>query len=227
MGNAMTNYKSLLGITYRKNYVNGNIKVCTLNEINSINTKCGALIPRYSFSNDECDKHMNSLCFYEDGRLKSIYLQTQTNINTPIGTLPANLVNFYESGNIRSFNSSKPTLISTPIGKITTFNSDILDLASGINSVNFYESGNLKSLLTSSDKVTVSLGDADIEIYEPSLKINAENKKHLDVIPLAISFFDNKIQFNNSQNDEYDLYHFNFTIEHLAFSHPFPYKNPY
>lgn len=227
MENAMTNYKSLIGITYTENYVNGNIKACMLNEINLINTKYGTLIPRYSFSNEEYNKHIASLCFYEDGRLKSIYLQNQTNINTPIGTLPAKLVTFYESGNIKSFEPSKPALISTPIGKITTFSSSTLDLTSDINSVNFYESSNLKSLLTSSDKVTVLLEDDAIEIYEPNLKINTENKKHLDVIPLIISFSDNKIQFNNSKDDEYDLCHFNFTIEHLAFSHSFPYKNLY
>jgi len=47
-------------------------------------------------------KQLAVLSFYKSGNIKSISLEQQTEISTPIGIFPAELVTFYEDGSINS-----------------------------------------------------------------------------------------------------------------------------
>lgn len=46
-------------------------------------------------------KERERVSYYKSGRLKSIYLNEQTDIETPCGVIPCELITFYESGAIR------------------------------------------------------------------------------------------------------------------------------
>jgi hypothetical protein len=87
----------LRGVTGRILHLSGSIRDCTLNERNIISTSCGDLVPRYD-KLEVRTKPGQSLSFYKSGALRSIYLEDQTEVNTPIGPLPAELVSFYEDG---------------------------------------------------------------------------------------------------------------------------------
>lgn len=147
-----TRYGCLNGISSIDFYDSKNIKSCTLNEENLLQTSYGNLIPQYECSSER-RKYIDSINFYSNGNLKSLYLQQQAQIAAPIGPLPAELVTFYESGNIKrifplngkltaywseddEYNLAEPLKINTPIGEIYK----------KIISLYFYEDGNIKSI---------------------------------------------------------------------------------
>lgn len=100
MQNVTTKYGVLKGVTSLENYSNGSIKECNLDMYNELLTEVGLLIPQYE-NNGVRKKYVRALSFYESGNLKSLSLQEQTQITTPIGTIPADLVTFYESGKLK------------------------------------------------------------------------------------------------------------------------------
>jgi hypothetical protein len=85
----------LEGITSYISYPNGQIETCRLSLRNIINTPYGDMIPKYSQPGIR-DKELKSLSFYESGMVRAIYLETQTDVLTPMGIFPAELVTFYE-----------------------------------------------------------------------------------------------------------------------------------
>lgn len=92
--------KKLTGVTSAYCYENGAIRDCTLNEKNVITTEYGDLIPKYG--DEEVRRKTNhSVSFYQSGTIKSISLEKQAGIKTPLGTFPAELVTFYESGALK------------------------------------------------------------------------------------------------------------------------------
>lgn len=90
----------LRGITRSEYYKSGILKECTLYEENIVDTTYGKLIPK--FNDEEArQKHISSISFYESGAIKRIALENQTEIDTPIGCFPAELITFYECGAIK------------------------------------------------------------------------------------------------------------------------------
>jgi hypothetical protein len=91
----------LRGVTGRILHPSGTIRDCNLNEHNVIPTSCGDLIPRYE-KLEVRTKPGQSLSFYKSGALRSVYLEDQTEVTTPIGPLPAELISFYEDGSLNT-----------------------------------------------------------------------------------------------------------------------------
>ncbi|MCX7714536.1 MAG: hypothetical protein N2171_02250 [Clostridia bacterium] len=145
-------YKNLIGIASEEKYPNGAVKSCILEKENKILTVCGELIPKYSEENVR-KKYKASISFFKSGEIKSIYMENQTPIKTPLGVYPAEFVTFYESGALKRF---------FPLdGKISgywteddeanlcenlQFSLDIGTFKAKIINVCFYENGNLKSV---------------------------------------------------------------------------------
>ncbi len=92
---------NLKGITSDTVYSTGELKECKLEEYNEIRVRQNTYTPRYKGA-DERKKDNKALSFYESGNIKSIALEEQTEIITPIGSTPAELVTFYEDGSIDS-----------------------------------------------------------------------------------------------------------------------------
>lgn len=91
----------LRGITSCSVYPGGQLEECRLNERNIIPTRYGELIPHYSPPGVR-DKELKSISFYESGTVRSIALETRTDIPTPLGSFPAELVTFHPDGSLDS-----------------------------------------------------------------------------------------------------------------------------
>ena len=147
-----TKYGQLKGISNIEFYTEGDIKECKLCEYSEMKTIYGDLVPQY----DEMEvrrKYKRSLSFYENGNMKSISFQNQTNINTSIGMLPAELALFYENGEIKRIFplNGKITAYWTEQNEYTLaeefyFNFEFGIFKKKIIGINFYESGAVKSL---------------------------------------------------------------------------------
>jgi hypothetical protein len=152
MKNIIIDRCSLIGTSAIEHYEDGTIKQCILTKKNKLETIYGTLIPQYE-SSEERRKYVKSLSFYNNGSLKSIYLQKQTDIKTPLGNIPAELITFYENGGIKRIfplngklsaywseedeeKKAKKLQINLPIYK---FNIKLI-------SIYFSENGNVKSI---------------------------------------------------------------------------------
>lgn len=296
MEKVKTKYGVLQGISYINYYQNNNVKDCTLNCANKLETIYGTFIPQYDDSKER-RKFINSLSFYDNGNLKSIALDEKTYINTSIGTLPAELITFYEdesikrvfnlngkitaywseedeyalaetiefdlpvgnfkqktigvsfyenkalksitfwpkntvyitspigkvltriglsfypNGNLKSFEPYKPITLKTRIGTIAAYDVNPIGIHGDCNSVKFSIDGQIDSLITSTDKIEVINKSGEVKIYKPELKQSLLDEEKMDIIPLSIKFYNDKIIFNNSDDDTYSINDHIFNIE--------------
>jgi hypothetical protein len=138
---------------------------------NTLSTPYGELVPLFE-TEDLGRRSAKPVTFYKDGPIRSVPLQTQTMITTPVGTIPAELVSFHPSGALKKVFPLDGSLsgfwswqnelglaseleIETPAGKISA----------KIISLNFYESGSLKSLtFWPGQQVSVSTPYGQLEI---------------------------------------------------------------
>jgi hypothetical protein len=166
-----TFYGELFGVEFRTLYSNGKVDGCLVSIPNVLKTPYGDLVPQYE-AEDMGRRTVKPVYFNKDGSLKSIALQAQTQIDTPVGTIPAELVTFYKNGKIRrifpldgkltgfwtgknEFALAEDIEISSPIGK----------LKSKFIGVQFYESGALKSLtLWPGQKLTVPTPFGEVKV---------------------------------------------------------------
>ncbi|BCS88024.1 hypothetical protein [Pseudodesulfovibrio sediminis] len=101
----------------------------------SISTQYGPLTPQHT-SDDLRQREILPVEYYPSGAIKSIPLEKQTIIETPVGTIPSELVSFHENGVINrifplngklsgywsqedEFELAESITIPTPIGRIT------------------------------------------------------------------------------------------------------------
>lgn len=147
-----TLYENLKGIKRSTFYPNGAVNECTISEYNEINTPYGIFIPQYEDIEIRRPNN-NSLCFFNNGNLKSISLQNQITIKTSLGDIPAEYITFYDSGELRR--------IFPLNGKLSAYweEEDESGLAEDINfsfsfgtfskkiiGIQFYKSGKVKSI---------------------------------------------------------------------------------
>lgn len=147
------NISELKGVC-RVDYYPGETTVehCTLDTFNQIETPVGKLVPQYSYG-EARRKHEPSLSFYKSGALKRIALETQEEIETPMGVFPAELILFYESGAIRRIFPLNGKLTGfwsendeRALSKSMKFKLDVGAFECHVISIGFHESGELKSI---------------------------------------------------------------------------------
>lgn len=93
----LPNTLSLQGITSCTRYTNGNLMEATVDQPNLVRTGCGDLVPHYSRP-DQRSKDLKSISFHPDGAIRSVCLDKQVPVQTPIGPCPAELVTFHPDG---------------------------------------------------------------------------------------------------------------------------------
>lgn len=81
-------------------YDNGQIGSAMLGEKSIFETQYGQLMPNYSGA-DVRKKYREAVSFYENGNIKSIYLEEPQMIQTPAGKMEAELLSFYPGGEIK------------------------------------------------------------------------------------------------------------------------------
>jgi hypothetical protein len=166
-----TNYGILTNIGDYISFVSGALKDCILEDKVELNTPYGILIPQYEFS-DYRRKFIHSLSFYEDGTLRRVSLNEQTDIQTPIGNRKAELITFYESGAIKRLFPLNGHLTAywEEAEEYQLATEDIFYLPCGnisakIISIYFYQDGTIKSLtFWPNEIITISAPIGEIEV---------------------------------------------------------------
>lgn len=147
-----TIYGTLSGVEFRTLFSNGKTDGCLVSKENTLETPYGKLVPQYE-AEDMGRRPVKPFFFYKNGAIKSIALQSQTLMRTPVGGIPAELVTFHESGAIKrifpldghlsGFWTSKNEF---ELAETVTIESPIGNLSAKFIGVQFYESGALKSV---------------------------------------------------------------------------------
>lgn len=103
MTNYQTSYGLIEGITSYELHDNGLLKCCTTNQENILDHPLSPLTPQYSATalGQRQKKTRNAITFYNNGTIKSVSLEDQIPIKTPIGTIDAELLTFYENGQLK------------------------------------------------------------------------------------------------------------------------------
>lgn len=155
----MTTTLELVGITSFTAHADGSVAECTVNEPNVIATSVGDLVPRHSRP-DARSKELKSVSFYPSGVVRSVSLEAQQDVTTPIGAFPAELVTFYETGEVDSvfplngqigFGWSERE--EKGLAETYSFGFSFGTVTTKIIGIRFYASGEVKSLILWPDDV--------------------------------------------------------------------------
>ncbi|MDP4146360.1 MAG: hypothetical protein Q8936_18075 [Bacillota bacterium] len=166
-------------------------------------------------------QHVISVRFYEDGAVYSItfWPNNAILIDSPAGKMITRIgVSFYENGKLKSLEPNKAITVKTAIGDISAYDTNALGLHADSNSLNFTKEGNVKSLITSYDKIEVTIPNGERKIYKPDLVVSIIDDMSKEIIPLKIEFVDDKIRFNDSSEDEYVISECSFEITNMSSS---------
>jgi hypothetical protein len=143
----------LRGVTSVSHWPNGVIRECRLNEENRIETAYGVFIPRYS-APDYRTKELKAASFHENGAVASIHLDKRTPVETPAGTIDAELLTFYDDGALHSvfplngqvgFGWSEEE--EGRLAPVHTFALSVGTVRVRLNGIRFYRGGAIKSIL--------------------------------------------------------------------------------
>ncbi len=151
MSTIITPYGKLDGVEFKTIFSNGKTDGCLVNRRNTLTTPYGRLVPQYE-AEDMGRRPVKPVYFYKNGALKSIALQSQTRLETPAGSVPAELVTFHETGCVKrifpldgrlsgfwtsrnEYDLAETITIESPVGK----------LSAKFIGLQFFESGALKS----------------------------------------------------------------------------------
>lgn len=160
-------------------------------------------------------KKVINILFYETGNIKSLtfWPKELTFLSTPAGKLGIRYgMGLYPDGRMKSCEPAYPVLVDTPIGKLTAFDAGALGINGDKNSLGFYEDGNIKSVVTSTDSIGLTGINGECILFEPGLRPSMLDEDGMDIIPLKIEFFENKIRINENINYIYDINEYTFSI---------------
>lgn len=152
----VTDYGTLEGVLRYDQYSNGQIRNIELREENTIVTSYGSLTPQFTDQGAIYERHKkyrSSLNLHDNGRLKSVALERQSVVKTPIGEYPAELVTFYKDGALNRVFPLNGQITGywseEDEGRMASefpFNFKFASFSSKIISLRFYPSGQLKSI---------------------------------------------------------------------------------
>jgi hypothetical protein len=130
----------------------GRVANLRLNERNMVLTHVGELIPYYREETPR-RRQKPSVSFHPNGMIKTVYLEEQQEIETPIGEFPAECVTFYDTGELNRFfpqygkisgfwSEDEERGISIPFH----FQLDCAEFTARLSGVSLYKSGNIRSI---------------------------------------------------------------------------------
>jgi len=164
-----TQYGCLTGITRPEYNKNGKLMECSFENKNILHTPYGEFIPQYT-NEGARKKYIRSLTFYDNGNLRRLSLEEQTEIQTPVGMIQAEFITFYESGELKRIFplNGKLTGYWTEENEYEMAQPIALKMNFGLVekkfiSLHFYQDGNIKSL-TLWPKETMSVPASGINI---------------------------------------------------------------
>jgi hypothetical protein len=150
--NIVTKYGTLRGCREVENAPDGEVKCCNFSEENRLETDCGILTPQYG-PEDVRKKYIKALSFFPNGQIQRVALEKQTEIQSPIGDFPAELLTFYKGGEINRifplngkisgfWTEQDEEQLAVPLHFSFYFG----EFTAKIISIHFYQSGNIQSI---------------------------------------------------------------------------------
>lgn len=132
-------------------YPSGELESVKLAGKNMVVTHAGELVPAYT--EEPRRKNKPSVEFHKNGIVKSVMLEEQTEIETPIETLPAEFVTFYPTGEMHKvfvsdgqisgfWSEENEKQFNIPL----SFDLGFTSFRACTNGICFYKSGNIKSI---------------------------------------------------------------------------------
>ena len=161
-----TQFGIFSGITASEYTPDGKLESITLEERNLILTHAGELIPFYGEETVR-RKRKPSVTFHRNGMIKAVALEEQTEVQSPIGELPAELIVFYDSGEVKRvfpldgklsgfWSEADERALNIPL----TFHFDFTAFQAMLSGIAFYKSGQIKSVtLYPDERIVISAGD--------------------------------------------------------------------
>lgn len=150
-------------------YASGELESVRLEGKNMVLTNVGELVPTYT--ENQRRKNKPSVEFHKNGLVKAVSLEDQTEVETPIGTLPIERITFYPTGEVHrvfitdgqisGFWSEKDEKeYNIPL----TFEFGFSDFTAHVSGICFYKSGGIRSVtLYPGEKITVKTPAGEVE----------------------------------------------------------------
>lgn len=181
-------------------YPSGEIESVKLGGKNMIVTHAGELVPAYTETARR--KNKPSIEFYKSGTVKAVLLEEQAEVETPIGSIPAEHVTFYPTGEIHRvfitngqisgfWSEEDEKNYNIPL----SFEFDFTCFQAYLTSICFYKSGTIKSItLYPGESISIKTPAGQIEtgigfsLYEAGELESVEPKEPI-LIHTAIGQF--------------------------------------
>lgn len=132
-----------------------------------------------------------SICFYENGAVRSITLWPSDTISckTPAGLIKVRTgVSFSPEGRIESLEPAEPAMVATPAGKITAYDPDAVGIHGDSNSLVFDESGNVTKVVTTLTTITATNKSGTERAFIPEYRESLCGDGDREMVPMHISF---------------------------------------
>lgn len=89
--------EALPGVEY---YSDGHVRFCIAARLSPLDTPFGVLVPQFT-ANTLRKRQLPTISFHPDGTIRTLPLESETIIPTPLGAMPAEQVTFYENGALK------------------------------------------------------------------------------------------------------------------------------
>ncbi|ADU27834.1 hypothetical protein [Ethanoligenens harbinense] len=152
METAITKYGAFEDIGLSDYFENGALRRCIVRQEYRVTLPCGTFIPQY-LDDGNRKKLLKSMTFYAGGALSSLILQQTEQVQTSLGSLPAEMVTFYESGAVKrifpTFGSISAYWTESDeqaLSPTLDFDLPVCAFSGKVINIAFYETGEPKSL---------------------------------------------------------------------------------
>ena len=148
----LTPYGVFCGISTIEYNGDSAVRNIRLTEKNVLVSHAGELVPAYTADNPR-KKYKPSVSFHPNGMVKSVSLEEQQEVMTPIGEFPAELVTFYSSGELRrvfpldgKISGFWPEEEERALNIPLHFSLGFTDFSALLTGICFYKSGAIRSI---------------------------------------------------------------------------------
>jgi hypothetical protein len=219
----LTRYGKLNGCINTEYDADGRVKGCCFEEENKLSLACATLIPQYGEETVR-KKFIQTVSFYPSGALSRIALEHQTEVMTPIGEFPAELLTFYEDGAMKrifplngKLSGFWSELDEASLAFPFHFEFNFGEFSAKIISIHFYQSGEIQSialfpgeviiLQTPVGKISVRTGfslykNGTLKSVEPAQPVLASTRigkvTAFDASAIGVHADNNSLEFSES-----------------------------
>ncbi|WP_320173313.1 hypothetical protein [Maridesulfovibrio sp.] len=146
-----------------------------------------------------------SLCFYENGTLRSItfWPGEEPTVQTPAGPIRIRIgISFSPEGRIRSLEPAEPTPLKTSVGMITAYDSDAVGINGDSNSLVFDDQGRIAAASSTLSMLTAHHYSGAEFVFVPELRDSLCSESEQEIVPMRILFDEQGIEISLMPDSE-------------------------